>query len=268
MDIWKYPLHELFHFVAGVIPGFTALLIFQAAHPGIFHWFFSPNFIGYRTMLTIVLVVAFVVGNTITTCVAGIIGAVGGIVGYSVALKAPYKPAHLYKIAPWRDRRWRVALKKFLGTEAPRDSELMSQELFDLRQRIFSEYRDQQQAATELLALQQEKFNSEVDDSRWQQWYEHFHKVVLSEPPAHQLAFHVQTGLSFNLEATGLYLLVSAIVVPAVRHWWFIIPAFVWLLYGFAEVYDNLRKYIDKWSTLPAQINYLSQVAPEGGDRL
>jgi hypothetical protein len=51
MDPFKYPIEHLFDFVAGVIPGFTALI----------------SFLGYKTKLFLILVVAFVIGNNMTT---------------------------------------------------------------------------------------------------------------------------------------------------------------------------------------------------------
>lgn len=75
--------------------------------------------------------------------------------------------------------------------------------------------------------------------------------------------FHIRSGLNFNLEVTGLYVLLSSFIVPGIRHWWSLIPACIWVFLGIAEVVHALRRYGDKWSTLFQQIDYLSKALPE-----
>jgi hypothetical protein len=74
MDFTKFPLEKLLFFVAGVIPGFVALLIFGLAHPAAFNWFFVLGFLGYKTKLCLILLVAFVVGNSLTTFFGTVFG--------------------------------------------------------------------------------------------------------------------------------------------------------------------------------------------------
>jgi hypothetical protein len=45
----KYPLEKFFYFLAGVIPGFVAILIYHLAVLGSFTWFFQLSFLGYTT---------------------------------------------------------------------------------------------------------------------------------------------------------------------------------------------------------------------------
>jgi hypothetical protein len=68
MDLSKYPLEKLLYFVAGVIPGFVALLMFQVAHPGSFNWFFSLGFLGYRTKVVLAVLAMFVVVKWLSWC--------------------------------------------------------------------------------------------------------------------------------------------------------------------------------------------------------
>ncbi len=89
MDLSKYPLEKLLYFVAGVIPGFVALLIFHVAAPGSFGWFFSLGFLGYRTKVALVVLTAFVVGNSMTRFLSGFLGAIGGAIGGAVGYKPP-----------------------------------------------------------------------------------------------------------------------------------------------------------------------------------
>jgi hypothetical protein len=42
---------------------------------------------------------------------------------------------------------------------------------------------------------------------------------VLSDPER-DFQWYVGHGLAFNLETTAVYVVLSAFVVPAVRHWW------------------------------------------------
>src|SRR5258707_589380 len=69
MNLSKYPLEKVFFFLAGIIPGFVALLIFQLAAPGTFGWFFTLGFLGYKTKLGLILLSAFIIGNSLTRCV-------------------------------------------------------------------------------------------------------------------------------------------------------------------------------------------------------
>ena len=126
MDLSKYPLEKLLYFVAGVIPGFVALLIFQLARPGSFNWFFSLGFLGYRTKVVLAVLAMFVVGNSMTRFLSGFFGAIGGAIGAS-----GYKPPQSFEIAPWRDARWRTAVSRLLGPDAPRDAVFMTKWFYD-----------------------------------------------------------------------------------------------------------------------------------------
>ncbi len=113
-----------------------------------------------------------------------------------------------------------------------------------------------------LADLQKEKLASEINDGKWQMWYDHYHRIVL-ERYGRDFTFYIRTGLSFNLETTGLYVLGSALFVPGVRHWWCLSLAAVWVFIGIAEVLYTVRRYPNKWSTLFEQIDYLSKARTE-----
>ena len=51
----KYPLEKFFYFLAGVIPGFVAILIYHLAVLGSFTWFFQLSFLGYTTKLSLTI---------------------------------------------------------------------------------------------------------------------------------------------------------------------------------------------------------------------
>jgi hypothetical protein len=270
MDLSKYPVDKLFHIAAGIIPGFIALTIFDVAHPNAFEWFFALGSLGYKTTAAIILFASFVVGFTFTTFLNAVMGAIGGIVGQYRA-QQPYQPAHSFAVAPWRDHLWRTALEKAHGKDAPDDTLLVSEQAFNARREIINSVpvelaqigplaSYQQQA---LADLAQEKLASEINDGKWRDWYDHYHRIVLQRY-GRDFVFHIRTGLNFNLEAAGLYVLVSAIFVPGIRHWWSLLPAIVWVLMGIAEVLYTVRRFPDRWSTLFEQIDYLSKGQLDG----
>lgn len=254
MDFSKLPIEKFFYFLAGIIPGIVALLIFGLASPHSFCWFFNLGFLGYKTKLVLVVLVAFVVGNTLNTFLSAFLGAVGGAWASVVGMR-PYRTAASYDAAPWRDPRWRTVLRNRLGAQAPNTLPFMWQALYDLKLKQINLMPEQGRPAA-LLALNQEKIQSDMNDAEWEQWYDHYHRILLT-PASPDASWHVRTGLNFNLETTALYLLVSAVFVPSVRRWWCVLPACVWVSLLFAESYSAVKRAENKWSTLNDQINYL-----------
>lgn len=255
MDLSKYPLEKLFFFVAGIIPGMAALLVFEVAAPGSFNWFFALGFLGYRAKIAVVLVTAFVVGNSMTTLLYKLLGAIGGAIGGYLGYKSP----HSYDVAPWRDPGWRTALKNYLEAEAPDDTWPMRKDLYDFRvQQINAQPQDQQPGF--LAALNFEKLKTERDDADWARWYDQYHRAVLT-PQDTDVLFHFQRGLNFNLETAAIYLLVSMMIVPRLRHWWTILPACFWTISLVLEELVAFKQITNKWSTLNTQITYLSELS-------
>jgi hypothetical protein len=267
VDVTKFPLEKLVRFVAGVIPGFAALLMFQFVSPGSFQWFFDLGFLGYRTKLAFILVVAFVVGNSLTEFLSRFLGALGGAIGAVYWARRPIESSSSLAVAPWRDPRWRTVLRKQLGAEAPKDTSLISEELFQLRRAHIMEFVPAEDRASELAKLHLEKLGAEIEDSRWSSWYNHYHGLVLLSEKR-DFAWHVANGLNFNLQATSFYVLASAFVVRDVRHWWCILPAGFWLLTLVAEIYTAYKNIINSWSTLGQQITYLGEQEAQDSRRL
>lgn len=259
MDFSKYPLEKFFYFLAGVIPGFVALLILQLATPGRFGWFFGLGFLGYRTKLSLIVLAAFVVGNSLTTFLSAFLGAIGGAWGSVLGMR-PYRPSASYDAAPWRDPRWRSVLRNRIGTQAPNNTPFIWQALYDLRCRQVNLIPAEEQPAA-LAALNQEKIQSDMNDSEWELWYDHYHRIVL-QPNNPDPVLYVRRGLNFNLETTALYVLISAAVVPSLREWWCILPTCLWVALLVAEEYSSVKRFMDKWSTLSDQIRYLSAGGP------
>jgi hypothetical protein len=258
MDFSKYPFEKLFGFAAGVIPGFIALLIFQLAAPGSFGWFFSLGFLGYKTKLSLIILTAFIVGNTMTTFLDSFLGALGGAVGAVVAAQRPYKSPESHPVAPWRDPKWRIALKNYLGAEAPNNTHLISGQLLALKQRQIDVLAKEDRPVA-LAKLDLEKIESEIDDGNWEQWYAHYHSVVIFDYGKRELHWWVRRGLNFNLETAALYTLMSAFVVPGLRRWWIILPACIWVFILVAEQFASISEVMNKWSSLSRQIQYLME---------
>jgi hypothetical protein len=256
MELSKLPIEKVFFFIAGIIPGFVALLLFDLAHPGSFLWFFGMGFLGYKTKLGIILLTAFVIGNSMTTFLSAFLGAAGGIMGAKIA-KEPYKPPESFKLAPWRDKRWRTALRRRLGQQTPKDTVLMGEEIFNIRVQAVGMMPEAERPMA-LTALSLEKLGTEMDELAWAGWYDRYHHRVLISRDNWDVQRHVLHGLNFNLETTALYTLLSTPFVASLRHWWCILPAVFWTLILIAEQFDSLRRFKDPWSTLTQQIDYLS----------
>lgn len=258
MDLSKYPLEKVFYFVAGIIPGLVALLIFQAATPSTFEWFASLGFLGYKTKIALVLLVAFTIGNTLTAFLTAVRFTLGYWLGAYFAARTPFRAAHTYETAPWRDRRWRTVLKERLGVNAPSDSLLMTERAFEQR-KVLLNLLPTAQLPNALNDLNLEKLKTEIEDGKWAEWYEHYHQVVF-EPDERDVTRQIKSGLNLNLEAAGLYTLMGAAVVPEVRHWWCIALASLWVVALIWEDIGEVRSGMNKWTTLTAQIRYLSRL--------
>jgi hypothetical protein len=87
--------------------------------------------------------------------------------------------------------------------------------IVDLRTKIAANL-PQAQEEEAMVALHLERLAAESDDLNWAVWYDHYHKIILE--PSRDVVWHVHTGLAFSLETAALIVLLSASVVPSVRH--------------------------------------------------
>jgi hypothetical protein len=164
-------------------------------------------------------------------------------------------------VAPWRDPRWRIALKSYLGTDAPNDTYLVTQELIELKRQAVN-FLPEGHRPEAIAKLNGEKISSEIDDSRWSQWYEHFHQIILFGRDKRDFDSYVANGLNVNLASASVYVLLSMPFVPPVRHWWCVLPACVWVLIYASCEYASLMNLTNQWSTLAKQIEYLVTQEP------
>lgn len=255
MERSRYPWQNLAYSVASIIPGFTALLIFQVAVPGSFTWFFRLSFLGYGAKLAVIVLVAFVVGVSMTTFLQVALNGLGG----AIWSQRPPKSSYVRPLAPWRDPRWRMALKGHLGSQAPGDTVLMTEELFDLRRKTL-ELQPEPARSLALKNLNMEKSKTELDDFYWAQWYDHFHRIVLE--PSDRDFVHLWTAIDVNFGTAGLFVLLSSILVPSLRHWWSLVPAVGWTIVLIGREFTNQDKCKNQWSTLSRQIKYLYEAHP------
>jgi hypothetical protein len=258
MDWFKYPLDKIIYFVASIIPGFTVLVTIQLSSPRGFEWFFWIGFLGYKTKLTIIVLLAFIIGYSATTFVRSLIGGVFGAV--QGASPVPFQPYHLHEVAPWRDPRWRSVLKNYLGAKARPDTELITPQLYDLRRQGLNLLPESQRPQA-LYELDTDRLQTQMNDGSWGAWYDHFHQLVL-QPTERDWFFHLRWGLSINFEVAGLIILVGSAFLPALRHWWLMLPSICWVLLLAAEEYNDVRLYRDKWSTLSKQVKFLLESQP------
>lgn len=229
-----------------LIPGFTVLFISEDS----VYRILSTDYIGYRTKITVLVLIAFVIGFTLTTFLQALLGGIGGAIG-----AAAYKPPHTYTVAPWRDPRWRQLVKQKLGTNCPNDTRPISPPIFDLREKLIANLPPERRQE-ETLKLNQEKLSCESDDLAWTNWYDHYHKIIVL-PEETDLSRQIHSGLRFSLEVAGLCYLIGTTARPAVRHWWFIVPASLWVALLIIESIESARKTLNKWSSLNEQIRYL-----------
>ena len=177
MESLKLPVEKVF-FVAGIIPGFVALLIFHLAAPGSFAWFFNIGFLGYKTKLCLILLTAFIVGNSMTTFLNFSLNFTGGVIGARMAKKT-IPIANLLRSGPVEGQgvacgiastRWRA------NTWGPT---LMPEPIFNIRVPTIAllPEADRPQAVND---LNREKFQSETDDWEWYGLYNHYHSVTLT----------------------------------------------------------------------------------------
>jgi hypothetical protein len=255
MDWAKYPLEKLLYFIAGIIPGSVAILIYVTARPEIMHRFFSWEYIGYRTHLALLLFVAFLVGHSLTSLCNKVLGALGGMVGYLIGRLNEPKFGYMFSVAPWRDTRWRFAAINYLGTAAPPNTQLMSRELADIRQSgINLLVEPERSIQTNNLIL--EKIKSVDEDRQWQEWYQQFHNTVIT-PDDNDVFWQVHNGLHSNIQTAAIYTLCAFYFVPGIRHWWSIGLVVMWLLLIALEIWSSIYKLKDLWATLTQQIDFL-----------
>ena len=99
--------------------------------------FLATNALRYSTKLALVLTVAFIVGNSITSFLYALAGGIGGAAGALRQRKIPGWP-HGPETAPWRDPSWRKLAMQYLVQNSPKDTLPMSGKAFEMQRSSFA----------------------------------------------------------------------------------------------------------------------------------
>lgn len=262
VEDFKIPAEKTVYFIAALIPGATALLIYQSASGTTFQWLFSIGYLGYKTKLGLLLFGAFVIGLTLTNLVRGLLDDLLPIFVELIA-RLPWstKSSFEYETGPWRSVEWRNAIKMRLGSSAPQDLKFVTLEMMKQAQAI-AESLPQEQQSLEQQRMLQERIASVLNDMEWSSVYSHYHSLVVrlnEQAKNDEVTVYIRDGLTYNCVAAALYVLASALVVPTVRHWWCLLPAAAWIFALVLFLVAGARRaWTNKWSSLHDQILYLS----------
>jgi hypothetical protein len=305
MDFGKIPVDKVAYFVAGLVPGATALYIYYLANPAAFHDFLMPNAFGYRTKLCIAAAVCFVVGNTITLFAWALAYAFLTLIGPYVrrrAMEAAAAAARANSLAPraassapqamrldsqaapaatqatatapWRDVTWRKMALKYLGDNAPDDTFPIAEEEFKRRMAALDLLPESERESKqkELSDLQVKLL---ADDGAWGQWYAQIDDQLRVEL-GRDFTGTFATGIRANLQATAAYLGGSLFFVPALRNWMCITFVAGWVVIMAVQTFVTLAQSVNPWMTWLAQREFLARMtlhaakagkaASEGGD--
>ncbi len=147
-DQFKIPLERIVYFIAALIPGGIAILIYASAarssvslYAGAsgtpIHQLFAIGFLGYKTKLGLLILAAFVIGHTLTNLVRGLLDDLLPMLGELIG-QIPWstKSSFEYETGPWRSVEWRSAIKTRLGNAAPKDLTLVTLETMGQQQRL------------------------------------------------------------------------------------------------------------------------------------
>ncbi len=258
---FKIPVERIVYFVAALIPGGVALLIYQSASGTGLQWLFDVGFLGYKTKLGLLIFIAFVIGHTITNFVREVLDDLLPILAELVGrMPWPSKASFQYENGPWRSVEWRNAIKGRLGSSAPDDLKFITQQMMAQELNLATSLPPEQQGL-ELLRISREQTASILNDMEWSALYSHYHVLAVQlrgQANYDEVTTFIRDGFTYNFVAAALYVLASALVAPSVRHWWFLLPAAAWIFAFLLFLVARIRRHVaDQWSTLPDQISYL-----------
>jgi hypothetical protein len=164
------------------------------AVPGSFNWFFALGFLGYRTKLSLIVLVAFIVGDSVTTFLRGSIGAMDGIGRFR-------ESATLFSTTILLDRsleRPQMAHGYYeaSGNSRPQDTTPKLPDILETRRKMVELLPSNEQPRG-LYELNSEKLAADMADLQWERWYDHYHTIVL-RPDDRDSFFHVGYNLRIN----------------------------------------------------------------------
>jgi hypothetical protein len=69
--------------------------------------------------------------------------------------------------------------------------------------------------------------HQESNDALWEEWWEIMHQFTVWREDQRKT---VLSNIDFNLGSAGLVLLFSSLGIPALFHWWIIMPCLFWIV--------------------------------------
>jgi hypothetical protein len=257
VDFEKLKLKEVFFFLAGVFPGLIVIATLAAAYPEVFARFSSSPFPGYKVKIASIVVLAFVVGNSLTTLLMVAANAIGPVLG-GLLVKLDLQSAGTNVAAPWRDPKWRNLVTQQIAPNVPGQAAFVSDELYAMQRRGF-EGLPEPERNRQIAELGARKFLGDVADQAWAEWYDHYHYIVLN-PADRPVEWHIQTGLAVNLATGALWLVGSMIFLPAARKWWCISFACLWFAVAVIATLHFMWNLTHPWRTYSIQLKYLESI--------
>lgn len=253
LDVGRIPFSKAFPFLASVLPGFTIIFLYESSHTGTMEQFISMSLLGYKTKLTLIVIVAFLLGYSLNKLLAAVFGAFGGVVGGSSFSWLGKDPFNI-SVAPWRDKRWRAAYARRFEGDAPADLSLTPD---DAGRKL--KYEGPDSAELERFAADAFQVVTErvLNDEEWRSRYLRLHLEALTKT-GREFADEIGAGLDSNLTISALVLVISSWVMPQVRIWWLLLLAYMWFGQSLLITVYKTTRFFDPWSTFRSQMDFLN----------
>jgi hypothetical protein len=244
MDWARVPLERLFGFLAALVPGCAALLLFSIHDAKSLREFWAIAALGYQTKIAIVLFCCFSAGWTIISAFQGLNFAIGGALGG--VMRIPDPPAK-----PWENGNWRALLAAYLGNAAPKDIEPIAESTFEWQLQHADQFPEPEKRKRE---VQSAKITADMNNGEWRLWWNHLQFPALMD---HGPIASMSVTLAANFEAASLILLCAVPFTPSLRRWWLITACILWIFAYMTEVYSVIRQLRDPWLCFSKEIEYL-----------
>jgi hypothetical protein len=215
------------------------------------------TYLGYRTKLSLILGAALIAGWTMTAIYVAIMGGLEGVLS---PVLQKYLQGETPQHPPWRNKNWRALAITYLGSAAPKDLDLISDEVLNIWIEAARLIPDPMQQAQEISRVTREQTEAKMVDSYWQSWWDTLHHdVLLFRDSAAQMTLTLEA----NLQAASLLLLFAIPSTPVLNHWWVISTCLFWLIMRGLRTYALLRNVRNPWSSFTKQMDYLRARMPD-----
>jgi hypothetical protein len=257
-DLSKLDWEKFGMFIFGIIPGGAAVLVYQASQPELLHRVFGQPDLGYRTKLCAFIGCTLVIGFMIRVALM------------SILFPFVIKPIIFFcrerreLSAPWRDPRFREALKMRLPEFAPEDCPRISDAEFESMKAASNSIANPEERATAIQVNEQTRTRSEQIDKDWKKWYEHYSREFQTKNEIFDFQILIKISLASNIFVASVYVLISMCFVSALRTWWCILLCLFGVYCEIISVLDYQTSGFIAGPTLTRVIERLS--SPRGSD--